>query len=124
MSIAADDLERLTTWINGYVHAWNSNDADEIAALFTESAEYFTDPYTAPWTPRATIVGQWLKHRDQPGETTFTWSPLVVGSELNIITGETTYPTKTYSNLWEISLDAEGRCSRYVEWWMAQPKKK
>ena len=85
-------------------------------------AEYFTDPYTAPWRPRATIVAQWLKHRDRPGETTFSWDPLVVGSELNIITGRTTYPKQTYSNLWVIRLDPERRCSHFTEWWMLRPK--
>jgi len=122
LGLDVSDLSRLTGWIEDYVAAWNSNHEVEIAALFTEDAEYFTDPYTAPWRPRATIVAQWLKHRDRPGETTFSWDPLVVGSELNIITGRTTYPKQTYSNLWVIRLDPERRCSHFTEWWMLRPK--
>lgn len=118
------DADRLTAWIDGYVRAWNSNHAADIEALFTEDAEYYTDPYSPPWSGRAQIVEEWLGHRDEPGETSFEWQPLVVGPGLNIVTGETRYPNRTYSNLWEITLDDEGRCSRYVEWWMAHPSTK
>jgi hypothetical protein len=31
------------------------------------------------------------------------------------------YPSQTYSNLWVITLDADGQCRRFVEWWMEQP---
>ena len=115
------DQERLSTWIDHYVRAWNSNDETQIAALFTADAEYFTDPYTPPWSGRDVIVSEWLEHRDAPGETTFTWEPLVVGTDLSIITAETSYPAVSYSNLWVIKLDAEGRCSHFTEWWMAHP---
>jgi hypothetical protein len=118
------DLDRLSTWIDRYVRAWNSNDESEISALFTEDAEYFTDPYTAPWSGRAAIVAKWLQHRDQPGETSFSWQPLVVEADLCIITGETHYPQQTFSNLWVIRLDAKGRCSHFTEWWMQHPKRR
>jgi hypothetical protein len=32
------DLDRLTTWMDGYVRAWQSNDPADIAALFAERA--------------------------------------------------------------------------------------
>ena len=115
--------DQLTAWVDAYVKAWNSNDPQDIEALFTEDAEYFTDPYSTPWTGRANIVMQWLEHRDKPGETTFDWQPLVVTGEECIVTGETRYPHQTYSNLWVIRLDADGRCSHFTEWWMEQPKK-
>jgi hypothetical protein len=38
-------------------------------------------------------------------------------------TRPTTYPTErhTYSNLWVIRLDADGRCAEFAEWWMRHP---
>ena len=30
-------------------------------------------------------------------------------------------PPSTYSNLWVIRLDAEGRCTEFTEWWMQHP---
>jgi hypothetical protein len=32
-----DDVER---WMDGYVHAWTTNDPGDIAALFTDDANY------------------------------------------------------------------------------------
>ncbi|MPV38529.1 nuclear transport factor 2 family protein [Georgenia subflava] len=116
--------EQLATWVEGYVRAWNSNDRDEIGMLFSENATYRTEPYAEPATGRQAIVERWLELRDEPGQTTFRWEPLVASGGLAIIQGTTVYhfdPPKTYSNLWVIRLDAEGRCTEFTEWWMEQP---
>jgi uncharacterized protein (TIGR02246 family) len=118
-----EQARRLRSWVEGYVRAWNSNDPAEIGALFTEDASYYTEPYSPPWRGRDEIVRQWLDHRDEPGETEFRWQPLTVGPDLAVIQGEALYrtPPHTYSNLWVIRLDAEGRCSEFTEWWMRHP---
>jgi len=115
------DLSRVTAWIDGYVRAWNSNDPDEIGALFTDDAEYYTAPFRTPWRGREQIVTQWLERRDEPGETTFEWAPVSVTAELAVIQGTTTYPAQRFSNLWVIRLAADGRCREFTEWWMEQP---
>jgi hypothetical protein len=115
------DLIAVTAWIDGYRRAWNSNDPDDIDSLFTTDAEYFTAPYRKPARGRQTIVDQWLMHKDEPGETTFEWRPVVISDETAVVEGTTRYPNQTYSNLWLITLDPDGRCRRFVEWWMEQP---
>jgi uncharacterized protein (TIGR02246 family) len=115
------DLEPLTSWIDAYVRAWNTNDPDDIRALFVEDASYHTAPFRPPWRGREQIVEQWLERKDEPGETTFKWQPVVVTDEVAIIQGSTTYPTETYSNLWVIRLDKDGRCREFTEWWMEHP---
>jgi ketosteroid isomerase-like protein len=114
---------RLEGWVDGYVRAWNSNDPGEIGALFSEDAVYYTEPYRPPWRGRDEIVRQWLEHRDEPGETEFGWQPVVVGPDVAVVQGETLYrtPPRTYSNLWVIRLDGEGRCTEFTEWWMRHP---
>jgi uncharacterized protein (TIGR02246 family) len=115
------ELEQLRTWVESYVRAWNSNDPDEIGALFTEDARYFTEPYTAPWAGRQQIVEQWLERRDEPGETTFDWHPVAVTADACFVQGTTTYPDRTFSNLWDIRLDGDGQCREFTEWWMQHP---
>jgi SnoaL-like protein len=115
------DLSGVTTWIDGYVQAWNSNDPAQIGALFTEDADYYTAPFRAPWHGREQIVTSWLEDRDEPGETTFDWSPVTVTDEVAIIQGTTSYPDRTFSNLWVIRLDSGGRCREFTEWWMEHP---
>ena len=117
------DEKAVRGWIDGYVAAWNSNNPREIASLFADDAEYYTDPYGPPWVGRDAIVEQWLADKDQPGETSFEWQPLVVSADgLAIVTGTTTYPATVYSNLWVIRLDERGRCTEFTEWWMEHPR--
>ena len=108
----------LTAWIDGYVRAWNSNDPADIGALFTADADYYTAPFRAPWSGRETIVREWLARKDEPGETRFEWAPVAVTDEVAVVRGTTGYPDRTFSNLWLIRLDAEGRCREFTEWWM------
>jgi uncharacterized protein (TIGR02246 family) len=115
---------RVDAWVDDYVRAWNSNDPADIRALFAQDAAYYTEPYSPPWRGRDEIVRQWLDRKDEPGQTEFRWHPLAVTPEVAIIQGETVYhtPPHTYSNLWVIRLDAEGRCTEFTEWWMGHPK--
>lgn len=118
-----DQARRLHGWVDGYLQAWSSNDPAVIGALFTEDAAYYTEPHSPPWRGRDEIVLRWLDRKDEPGETEFRWHPLAIGSYVAVVQGETVYrsPPRTYSNLWVIRLDAEGRCSEFTEWWMQQP---
>jgi uncharacterized protein (TIGR02246 family) len=118
-----DPAQRLHTWVDAYVRAWNSNDPAAIGALFSQDAAYHTEPYSAPWRGRDEIVRQWLDRKDEPGETEFRWQPVAISPEVAVVQGETVYhtPPRTYSNLWVIRLDAEDRCTEFTEWWMRHP---
>ena len=115
------DLELVTTWIDGYVKAWNSNRAADITTLFTEDATYHPAPFGNPWHGQAEIAREWLLHGDAPGETTFTWQPVAIEDGLAVVRGITVYPGRTFSNLWLIRLTADGRCREFTEWWMEHP---
>jgi ketosteroid isomerase-like protein len=114
--------DALTLWIENYRRAWESNDPAHILALFTEDAEYRTEPYSVPWSGHAQILEGWLEAQDEPGEATFEWSPLVSTAELGIAQGETVYRDRglTYSNMWVIRFAPDGRASSFTEWWMDQ----
>jgi uncharacterized protein (TIGR02246 family) len=116
------DEGRVRAWIDGYVRAWNSNDSADIAALFTDDAAYYTAPFRDPWRGRAAIVDGWLGRKDEPGETTFDWHPVVVTDDVAVVQGVTTYPEQVFSNLWVIRLNADGRCRMFTEWWMEHPR--
>ena len=117
----SDRMEGLRRWVDGYVRAWNSNDPDEIAALFTEDASYFTEPHATPWVGREEIVREWLGRKDEPSDHTFRYEPLAVDGDLGFVRGWTTYaddPPKEYGNLWVIRLAPDGRASEFTEWWV------
>jgi SnoaL-like domain len=111
-------LDAVTAWVHNYRIAWESNDPGDIGKLFAEDAAYFTEPYAKPWLGRDKTVEQWLSNRDKPGSTTFEWHPLIVTEDLAIIEATTTYPEKTFSNLWVLRLDQGGQARQFTEWWM------
>ena len=114
-------LEQVTAWIEGYVKAWNSNRLEDIARLFSDDATYYTAPHREPWRGREAIVAGWLGRKDEPGDARFTWKPLALTDDVAIVQGETVYldPPETYSNLWVIRMDPDGRCTEFTEWWMS-----
>jgi uncharacterized protein (TIGR02246 family) len=115
------DTGKVRQWVEGYVKAWNSNDPEDIGALFTDDAAYFTEPYAEPWRGREEIIRGWLEIKDEPGQADFRYQVLVTGGDLGVVKGETLYkdePRRKYSNLWEIRLNADGRAKEFIEWWM------
>jgi uncharacterized protein (TIGR02246 family) len=110
-------------WVDRYRGAWESNDADEIVALFTADAEYSTSPDMTPWSGTTDIVSRWLERRDERGETEFRYNVIAVDGDLGVVRGWTSYrttPQRRYHNLWLVTLDDAGRCRSFVEWWVDQ----
>jgi hypothetical protein len=118
--MADERSEQLTRWVEGYLHAWTTNDPDDIRALFTKDAQYYTDPWGDPWQGHDGIVEGWLRREDQ-GHWTFDWSPVVATDEACVIQGETRYARGTvYSNCWIVRLGPDGRAREFIEYWMDQ----
>jgi SnoaL-like domain len=123
-------------WMEKYIAAWNTNEPEDIRALFTEDAVYATRPEDKdPWRGREEIVDRWLKARDEPDEWTFDWTLLgtdglgadASGADasganggLVFVQGFTHYlgDRPSYDNLWVIRLEPDGRASRFTEWFM------
>jgi hypothetical protein len=114
--------DTLSTWIDKYRRAWESNEPDDIRALFTEDAEYRTEPYGEPWRGHGEIVEGWIEARDEPGEADFEWKPIVSTPDLGIAEGVTDYADRgaVYSNLWVVRFAPDGRATEFTEWWMDQ----
>jgi uncharacterized protein (TIGR02246 family) len=114
------DRAALERWMERYVKAWGSNDPQDIGALFTDDATYYTAPHREPWRSRQGIVDGWLDRKDEPGQWDFRYEVLAIADNLGFVRGWTTYHTdeEDYSNLWVIRLDDQGRCSEFIEWWM------
>lgn len=113
---------RTGRWMEGYLAAWTSNHPDKIGQLFAEDAAYYTAPYRPGWHGRQAIVDGWLDRKDEPDSWSFEYELLVEQGELGVVEGVTTYrhQGRRYSNLWLIWLDADGRCRKFVEYFMQQ----
>jgi len=117
----------LQAWLDAYVAAWRSYDADAIRALFTEDAIYAYHPWDTGGDVvrgRDAIVANWLEDRDEPGSWEAAYRPGLIDGDRATAVGETRYTAgKVYDNLWELRFDG-GRCAEFVEWYMLRPKPK
>lgn len=109
-------------WLDSYIEAWKTYDPDRIGDLFSAEATYAYHPWGDPIRGRAAIVADWLSSRDDPDSWDAEYSPLLIEADRAVARGTTRYTTgKAYENLWEIDFGPDGRCTRFVEWYMVLP---
>lgn len=114
--------EPISAWVDAYRRAWLSNEPADIRALFTDDGDYFASPHDEPWHGHDEIVAGWLDARDEPGDTEFSWEPVVDTPELGIVRGVSTYASgHVYDNLWIIHRAPDGRATSYTDWWIERP---
>ena len=115
--------DAVQAWLDRYVAAWRSYDAEAIGELFAEDARYAYHPYDAePVRGRAAIVDDWRSDPDEPGSWDARYEVALIEGDRAIARGETSYANGTrFSNLWELRFDGDGRCVDYVEWYMLKP---
>jgi tRNA (guanine37-N1)-methyltransferase len=125
---AMTDRTAVDDWVGRYVAAWGSNDAEEIGALFTDDADYFTAPFRTPWHGRAEIVREWLGRKDDPGTWTFEHEVAGIDGDTAFVRGRTVYTSVgdpdpgPFVNMWQIRFAPDGRASEFVEWWMDETR--
>jgi len=114
--------EQVQAWLDAYIQAWRSYDEASIRELFAEAATHAYHPYDEPLRGRDAIVASWLGEQDEPGSWEAEYAPSLIEGDRAIATGETRYleDANVFSNLLELELDADGRCTRFVEWYMLQ----
>lgn len=115
----------LAKWLQDYVDAWKSYDAEAIGALFSEDAEYRFSPFDEPLRGRAAIVSNWLENRDAPNSYSAEYKPVAVDGDVAVAQGVTRYydgedrtPTSEFRNLFVLRFDSEGRCAEFCDWYM------
>jgi uncharacterized protein (TIGR02246 family) len=119
------DVER---WLDGYLRAWKTDDAEDIAALFTEDATYAPRPFGKAWEGRDAIVANWIELGDSKNAWQFESEIVAVDGDTGVVRGLTTYaahdnePEEVYSNIWVIRLSPDGRARSFAEWWVQLPK--
>ena len=124
-------------WLDRYVAAWLSYDADDIASLFTEDVLYRYHPYDDPIVGREAVVASWLGEansdgastRDAPGTYAAQYVPAAVDGEIVVATGTSSYRerldgpiVRVYHNCFVMRFDAEGRCQEFTEYYIRRPE--
>jgi len=110
-------------WVARYVHAWETNDPNDVRSLFTQDAEYRDGPSTPPWVGHDAILAGWLGQKDDPGTWSFEYELTAVDGDFAVVRGWTSYPSATeksrhYDNLMVIRLTPDGRARSFTDWWV------
>ena len=111
--------DEVSAWVDAYQKAWISNDADDIAALFTDDGVYEFRPNDPdPWVGRDAIVRGWIEDQDSPETWTLETQVLgVLADGTAIVQAVVQYldDRPIWDDLWLIRLEG-GRASRFTEW--------
>jgi hypothetical protein len=118
------------SWLDRYIDAWRSLDAQAVGDLFSENARYRYHPWDDPLLGRAAIVADWLgPDRDAPGSWDAEYRALAVDGHLGIAVGESRYRNedlsaveRTYHNVFLCRFDGDGRCEDFVEYFMLEQR--
>ncbi len=121
--------DSLQAWLDRYVAAWRTYDADQIGALFSADARYCYHPFDEqdPVRGRAAIVANWLEDPDVAGSWDAHYVPITVEGDIGVAQGRTRYfrPDGTldreFANLFVVHVDAAGQCTQFTEWYMQRP---
>ena len=125
-----EDVDR---WLADYVEAWNTYDAEQIAALFSEDIAYRYHPYDDPIGGRDEVVKAFRAEgdhpeagtRDDPGTYEAEYRCIAVDGDVAVATGSSSYKdsvggpvARVYDNCFVMRFDSEGRCREFTEWFI------
>ena len=129
--LAAMTHDQVQEWLDSYLAAWASNDADDISALFTDDVVYSYRPWIddkVTVNGRDGVVSRWLENPDDPGAWEASYSPYAVDGNKAVATGWSKYlatddaKERLYHNAYLLEFDADGRCSSFREFWFLEGK--
>ena len=130
------DRAQAQTWLDRYVAAWLSYDANDIAALFSEDVAYRYHPSDESTTGREAVVASWLgegnsngaSSRDAPGTYAAQYQPVAVDGDVVVATGISSYRerpegpvVRTYHNCFVMRFDSDGNCREFTEYYHKRP---
>ncbi len=118
------DRQAFQGWLDRYVEAWKTYDADKIGDLFSDDAEYRFHPQDEPERGRAAIVAAWLHEPDEKGTYDAHYQPLAIDGDVHVADGWSSYfnadgsLSDEFLNIYVCRFDEAGRCSEFTEYWI------
>jgi ketosteroid isomerase-like protein len=114
--------DRLSLWFDRFGRAWETRDAEQAAALFSEDASYRESPFDAPLSGRAALRAYWSELPTARPGITFAYELLAATHDGGIAHWRGSYTRATDGVLVEldgillVTLDEEVGCRAFREW--------
>jgi hypothetical protein len=110
-------------WLRRYGEAWESQDADEAAALFTAEAKYYETPFDPPMNGRAAVHNYWKQGTGAQREIRFVYDVLAVEQDSGLAHWTSSFQRVPSGNCVKLDgilnakFDPDGQCWEFREWW-------
>lgn len=129
------DRTTVQNWLDRYIAAWESYDAEQIGSLFSEDATYRYHPYDEGDNVvrgRDAIVQSWVapegneSDRDEPGTYDAMYEPYAIDGDRAVAVGWSRYwkdasrseVDSIFDNVFLLRFDADGRCADFTDVYM------
>ncbi len=105
-------------WLARYERAWRSPGTAELDAVFVETVTYVASPWRDPVVGLESLRRFWDTARTGPDEGFRMASDIVaMDGALAVVRVHVDYDDgQRWRDLWLITLDDDGRCTRFEEW--------
>lgn len=118
----------LSNWLDKYGAAWEGQNADAAAALFTDNGTYAWGPFNEPIQSREAIKAAWdYATKGQQENIHFGYETLAVTAERGIARWWVSMKVKStgvqvrMEGIFLVTLTADGLCTEFREWWNEDP---
>ena len=123
------DFKALSRWLDAYGEAWENQNPQAAAALFTEEASYAWGPFAPPIAGRKAIRRAWeVATRGNQADIEFGHEPLALAEDGRGIARWWASMKSLQSGdlvrmegIFLITLAGDGLCSEFREWWNEEP---
>jgi hypothetical protein len=122
------DRGMFSKWLDDYGSAWERQDPDAAAAIFSEGATYAWGPFTEPIKGRQAIRDAWkYATQGQQNNIKFDYEVLAVVDGRGIArwwASMDSLPAGTpvrMEGIFLVELAEDGRCDTFQEWWNEDP---
>ncbi len=120
------NCETFESWLDAYGRAWETQDQQAAADLFTDDATYQETPFDEPVRGPLAIAEYWSAAVRSQDQVRFGFEILATTQDMGIARWWASFvsiPSKMQVKLdgiFVVSLDAKNRCKTFREWWHAQ----
>ena len=113
----------LRTWMDAYTVAFNAQDSEAAAQLFTEDGTYQWGPFGKTLVGREEIRAEWDAHSDPDEVAEMTYEVIAVTPEVGVTRWLASHTSPRegkrfrYDGVFVITLGEDGLCDSFREWW-------
>jgi ketosteroid isomerase-like protein len=121
-------LEELDRWLDAYGRAWERKDVDAFVRCFTEDAIYAWGPWGEPLRGHDEIRERTDQAFASPEDIRFGHEPLAVTPDGRgiarwwVSTREPDGAIEEDEGIFLVTLDENGRCTEFREWWNSRTR--